>query len=245
VLDASPIDDSIALGTYFAVFRLSLDLFAMKYTLFFVSALAMPLSLLGAFYQPKPLHNYKYYDFLDYTSWDFGSYQNIDSKSFRGYLDHRLFANSSFSIYFFPKVLGPKFDNTKLIPLDRAEAHIKRINQITFSKYEKEQIAAPVEHKKQEAIKVPEKRIVSQAGGLAPAYNNTPVPTSSASPLLSKQRAALPLSPEDVLLFLKKKIPNGGDDASLQQELLIPFQTPGSLSQPHTSLPSQAIYTQE
>lgn len=218
----------------------------MKYTLFFVSALAMPLSLLGAFYKPKPLHNYKYYDCLDYTSWDFGAYQNINSKSFRGYLDHRLFADSSFSIYFFPKVLGPKFDNTKLIPLDRAEEHIKRINQITFSKYEKEQVAAPVEHEKQEAIKVPEKRIVSQAGGLPPAHNNTPnAPTSSASPLVSKQRAALPLSPEDVLLFLKKKIPNGGGDASLQQELLIPFQTPGSLSQPHTSLPSQAIYTQE
>ncbi len=218
----------------------------MKYTLFFVSAFAMPLSLLGAFYKPKPLHNYKYYDCLDYTSWDFGSYQNINSKSFRGYLDHRMFADSSFSIYFSPKVLGPKFDNTKLIPLDRAEDHIKRINQITFSKYEKEQAAAPVEHKKQETIKVPEKRIVNQAGGPPPEHNNTSAyPSSSASPLVSKQRAALPLSPEDVLLFLKKKIPNGGGDASLQKELLIPFQTPGSLSQPHTSLPSQAIYTQE
>ena len=214
----------------------------MKYTLLFVSALSVPVLALGAMYRPTPLHSYKYYDCLDYTTWDFASYENIPSKSFRGYLDARIYFDPHFSIYFSPKALAPQFDNTKLIPLDTVEAHIKRINQLTFSKYEKEQAPVSIEPTPQALVK-PEKRIVSQAGGLPPPSPSSTA-SNAASPLVSKQRSALPLSPEDVLLFLKKKIPSDGDP-NVQHELTIPFQTPGALYQTYRPLPSQATYTQQ
>lgn len=192
------------------------------------------------------MHDYKYYDFLDYTAWDFATYEKPKRKAFKGYLANGFSDKQQACLYFFPKTLVPKFDKTKLISLEKAQERIQRINAQTLGQQKKEPETLPAASPEPIQPTIPaQKRIVSQAGG-SPALavrgiqeekGATPLTLKSIDPTSS-------LSPEDILLFLKKKLPPGHNEASTA-EVVVPFHVPLGNAQNPILYPSQALYTQE
>lgn len=199
-------------------------------------------SLQGASSKALGMHDYTYYDFLDYTAWDFAPYEKAKPKAFRGYLAHGFSENQSPCLYFFPKTLLPKFDKTKLIPLEKAKERIQRINEATLASYAPPQ--EPMPPATSPAKPAPGlKRIISKAGNEPRSAELEPSSEKGDTPLPPKTIShPVPLSTEDILLFLKKKVPPGTETTAT--ELGIPFQVPLNTATP-TRYPSQAIYTQE
>lgn len=199
-------------------------------------------SVQGASSKALGMHDYTYYDFLDYTAWDFARYEKPKPKAFRGYLAHGFSENQSPCLYFFPKTLLPKFDKTKLIPLEKAKERIQRINQDTVASYAPPQELTPTATSP--AKPVPGlKRIISKAGNEPRSAELEPSSEKGDIPVPPKTIGSpVPLSTEDILLFLKKKVPPGTETTAA--ELGIPFQVPLSTPNP-TRYPSQALYTQE
>lgn len=194
------------------------------------------------------MHDYRYYDFLDYTAWDFARYEKPKPrKAFKGYLANGFSEKQGPCLYFFPKTLPPQFDKTTLIPLDKAQERIQRINAQTLSMYSKNQqepmpAAAPLVDGPPAK---PEKRIISQAGGRPALTVRGVQEETGAAPLALKPLApAGSLSPEDILLFLKKKIPPGQNETPAA-EVVLPFHVPLNNAPSPILYPSQALYTQE
>lgn len=195
-------------------------------------------SLKGASSKALSMHDYTYYDPLDYTAWDFAPYEKPKPQAFRGYLAHGFSEKQSPCLYFFPKTLVPKFDKTKLIPLEKAKERIQRINQDTLASY-----APPQEPPPTATSPAKPKRIISQAGNEPRVAELEPSAEKEEAAVPSKNISPpAPLSTEDVLLFLKKKMPPGAETTTT--ELALPFQVPLSTPTP-TRYPSQALYTQE
>lgn len=191
------------------------------------------------------MHDYRYYDFLDYTAWDFAPYEKPKPrKAFKGYLANGFSEKQEACLYFFPKTPIPTFDKTKLIPLDKAQERIQRINQQTLSYYKKPQEPSPPANPPTKTTLPAQKRMVNKAGGGPVAVVGTSDEKGSAPLSLKNTDATVPLSPEDVLLFLKKKLPPGNRENTIG-EILVPFHVPGGSLPTPTFYPSQAIYTQE
>lgn len=188
---------------------------------------------------PPLSHNYKFGDFLNYTSWDFKGYQKAKKSNFSGYCYNDKLNKTPY-LHFQSKSLNSKIDRRKLIPLDVSQNSIAKINQFFLAgKTQNKDLNNPPSTPTPSTYK-PQRKIVNSAGGYSfnPQENKNPLPyPQEHTPLVKK-----PISPEDILLLINKKSLNASNNNSNKVDLLIPFEVPNSQQR---IIPSQAIYTQE